>query len=302
MMANRLHPPLGLLCLILAFFATARADCQQEDNPVPPEVFTFRADIPYATDSNRQKLDILFPAGPVEPRPLLVFIHGGGWLGGDKGGENTLRFMVRFAEKGFIAASIGYRFSDEAPFPAQIEDCKAAVRYLRAHAEEYGIDAARVGAIGGSAGGHLSAMLALTRPEDGFDVGGHLEFSSAIQAAVPVCPPTDLRIPICENFVEDDPAVNPLLGGPPSEHPEKAAAASPVTYVHSDAPPLLLIHGGQDKRVLPSQSESLAQALEKVGAPVELFILPEEKHGVHFVREGVGLERAMSFFETHLIQ
>jgi len=268
-----------------------------------PDGFVFKEDIAYGIDSERQRLDILYPENPETPLPAIIHIHGGGWYTGGKGGERTFNMMRTFAEAGFVSLSIEYRLSDEAPFPAGVEDCKSAIRWLRSHAEEYGIDPTRIGALGASAGGHLSAMLAVTGPEDGFD-GDEPDsrFSARIQAAVPICAPLDLRVPISDGMFEgDDPVVVRFLGGPLSEKMDAAKRASPITYVKPGLPPLLLVHGTADRRVHISQSEGMAEALEKVSSSCELLPIEGGNHGMGIVRdEPEVLRRVVEFFERHL--
>jgi acetyl esterase/lipase len=286
---------------LLLMLASTAAETVAE--PQPPDGFLFVANVPYGVVSEAQRLDILFRPNAEQPLPAIIHIHGGGWYAGGKGGVATLAMMCRFAEAGFVALSIDYRLSGEATFPAAIEDCKLAVRWLRAHADDYHVDPDRIGVIGGSAGGHLSAMLAVTRPEDGFDEHGrYLEYSSDVQAAVPVCGPMDLRVPLAPQRYpdEDDPVVVKFLGGPLAEKADEARRASPITYVREDLPPILLIHGSADNRVVPDQSKRFAEALSAAGAPHELLIIEGGTHGMGIAREGEGSDRLLGFFAEHL--
>lgn len=284
------------LCVWTGFAAESEAQA------LPPDGFVFVANIPYGVASKAQRLDILYPPHAARPLPAIVHIHGGGWYAGGKGGETTLAMLSRFAEAGFVALSIDYRLSGEATFPAAIEDCKQAVRWLRAHAKDYNVDPDRIGAIGGSAGGHLSAMLAVTRPEDGFDRNGrYLEFSSAVQAAVPVCGPMDLRAPLApERYPDDDPVVVRFLDGPLVKKSEEARRASPIAYGRTDLPPILLVHGDSDNRVVLSQSQSFSNALSAVGAPHELLVVEGGGHGMGIARDEAMLARIVAFFRSHL--
>jgi len=288
--------------LWVSFFAVpAFAASAQADEPLP-ESMKLLVDVPYGTASAAQRLDIVYAPSDAALRPAIVNIHGGGWYTGGKGGATTLAMMRKFVEAGYVALSIEYRLSDEAPFPAAVEDCKLAIRWLRAHANDYHVDPARIGVIGGSAGGHLSAMLAVTRPEDGFDKGGaYGEQSSAVQAAVPVCPPMDLRVPLAASPAEDpDPAVLRFLGGSPASKSDEARRASPITYVRKDLPPMLIVHGTNDKRVVPEQSKSMAAALEKAGAPFELLLVDGGVHGMGIARTDESFARILAFFGKHL--
>ncbi|MCB1020254.1 MAG: alpha/beta hydrolase, partial [Acidobacteria bacterium] len=150
-------------------------------------------DVAYDTRSPKQKLDLYYDDGAGQGlRPAIVLVHGGGWSSGDKGGKLWRTLPVEFAQRGYVAASVNYRLTDEAPTPAQIEDVKAAVRWLRANAERLRLDPDRIGAFGHSAGAHLVALLGLTRPKDGLEGDGpNQEQSSAVQAVLAWAAPTD---------------------------------------------------------------------------------------------------------------
>lgn len=287
---------LAALLLVLAGAASG------QEEPALPEGMKLARDLPYGTASEAQRLDILYVPDAPERRPALVHIHGGGWYTGDKGGASTLEMMRRFVEAGYVALSINYRLAGDAPFPAAVEDCKLALRWLRAHAADYGVDPDRIGVLGASAGGHLSAMLAVTRPADGLEGdGGYPEESSAVQAAAPICPPTDLRVPLAVAPAEGpDPLVVGFLGGAPSEKADAARRASPIGYVRKDVPPMLIVHGTDDRRVDPGQSTAMAAKFEAVGAPVELVLVKGGKHGMGIARTEQGFARILAFFNRHL--
>jgi acetyl esterase/lipase len=186
---------------------------------------------------------------------------------------------------GYAVASINYRLSQHARFPAQVEDCKAAVRWLRVHAREYRLDPRRVAAWGASAGGHLAAMLGTTGDTTEFDVGAHLDQPSRVQAVVDYFGPTDFlqmdahRPP---GGMIHDPADSPeseLIGGPIQEHKDKAARANPITYVTRADPPFLICHGDLDPLVPHHQSELLAAALQKAGVPATFYTVRGAGHG-----------------------
>jgi acetyl esterase/lipase len=236
-------------------------------------------DVPYVTNGHeRQKLDLYLPAVPdEEPRPVLVRIHGGAWRHGDKGAQ---RSVANYVKQGYIGVAINYRFSQHGIFPAQIEDCKAAVRWLRAHAEEYGIDSTRIAVVGSSAGGHLAALLGTTGDTRQFDVGENLEFSSAVCAVVDYFGPTDLLA--AADAVQGDSrlsAVTQLLGGSIANKRELAVEASPISYVTPSDPPHLILHGDTDPIVPVSQSEALHAALLKAGVSSEMHIVKRGGHG-----------------------
>jgi acetyl esterase/lipase len=211
----------------------------------------------------RQKLDLYLPKAGTN-LPLIIIIQGGAWLGGNKEMDVPLDYLAR----GYAVASINYRLSQHALFPAQIEDCKTAVRWLRANAAKYSLDPARFAAWGKSAGGHLAALLGTTGDVKPFDVGENLSFPSRVQAVVDYFGPTDFlqmqahRLP---DGRQHDAAKSPeslLIGGLVQENKDKAARANPITYVTKDAPPFLICHGDLDPMLPHHQSELLEAALK----------------------------------------
>lgn len=262
------------------------------------------ADLPYVADgAERQQLDLYLPgdaAAHTPARPLVVWVHGGGWEGGSKKGCPARPLVNR----GYVVASLGYRLSSQAKFPAQIEDCKAALRWLRAHADEYGIDPKRAGAWGASAGGHLVALLGTTGGTHAFDVGANLDQSSAVQCVVDFFGPSDfLRWgdpPAA--IISDLPntALARLLGGTITTHLELARAASPLYAVDKDSAPFLILHGDKDGTVPLQQSESLHAALQKAGVESTLKVLPGAGHGGGAFMSPENLLVIADFFDRHL--
>jgi acetyl esterase/lipase len=263
----------------------------------------------YASVGGRElKLDLYKPTDAEGPLAAVAYVHGGGWVSGDK---RTQYHGTCLLEDGIAVASVGYRLADEARFPAQIHDCKAAVRFLRAEAPALGLRADRIGAWGSSAGGHLVALLGLTgRSRELEGDYGNVTTSSEVQAVADFFGPNDLAA-----FAEDrgpDWQTNPesplarLIGGLPSERPEALAAASPVTYVTGDAPPFLLLHGEGDETVPPSQSRILYEALCEAGAEAELVEVKAMAHGWKGMGEETGPERVLGpvrrFFRKHLLE
>ena len=253
-----------------------------------PEGATLYRDLPYVTNGHaRQKLDLYLPPGRErlppdgESLPLIIWVHGGAFCMGSKEDGVPLEFL----DEGYALASINYRLSQHALFPAQIEDCKAAVRWLRAHADRFGLDPDRFAAWGLSAGGHLSAMLGTAGNVRTFDVGEHLQESSHVIAVVDFYGPTDFvqmdahRMP--DGMVHDaaDSPESALVGGPIQENVEAVARANPITYVSPDAPPFLIVHGEADPLVPYHQSTLLAAALEGAGVPVTFFTVKGGGHG-----------------------
>ena len=240
---------------------------------------TIREGIEYARPGKNPLLLDLYLPKDVENPPLVVFIHGGGW----KGGKRKPCRLAWVAHHGYAVASIDYRFSQEAIFPAQIEDCKTAVRWLRAHAKQYGYNAARIVVAGGSAGGHLAALMGTSGDVKQLEgAGGHPEQSSRVDGVIDYCGPADfiLRIKSEPHATEQaGGGVFHLLGGKASENLELARLASPVTHVSPDDPPMLIFHGAKDTKVLPEQSEVLRDRYREVGLDADLQIMPEKGHG-----------------------
>jgi acetyl esterase/lipase len=247
----------------------------------------------------RQKLDLYLPATGTN-LPLIVWIHGGGWASGDKESPPGLGFVGH----GFALASVDYRLSQDAIFPAQLTDCKAAIRWLRAHAAEQGINPDRIGVWGASAGGHLVALLGTTGGVKEFDTGDNLGVSSRVQAVCDWFGPTDFtqmtNYPSAIMHGAADSPEAKLLGGAIGENPEKAQRANPIHYVTKDAPPFLIMHGEKDPLVPPNQSQLLADALQKAGGPVTFHIVPGAGHGGPEFSQPEERDRLFVFFARYL--
>jgi len=249
--------------------------------PPIPVGTTVHRDLAYVTNGHpRQKLDLYLPADARKP-PLIIMIHGGAFKSGSKDGQNPVPFLTQ----GYAVAALNYRLSGHSIFPAQIEDCKAAVRWLRAHAGEYGYDPDRFGAWGGSAGGHLVTMLGTTGSTTKFDVGENLSASSRVQAVADNFGPTDFlqmdahRLPSGMVHNAPDSPESELIGGNLQDNPEKARHANPITYLTRDCPPFLVIHGDSDPLVPHHQSELLVAALQSAGVPVKFYTVKGGGHG-----------------------
>jgi acetyl esterase/lipase len=269
------------LCLCATVLTAASAAVPPERTPLPAGVVAHR-DLAYVDGGHeRQKLDLYLPSDARGPLPLIVWVHGGGWQAGSKTSVLPLRHGL--IAKGYAIASIGYRLTDTAPFPAQIQDVKAAIRWLRAHAAEHRLAPDRFVAWGSSAGGHLVAMLGTAGDIKAFDVGAHLDQSSRVQAVIDFFGPSDLQrfvtTPGYESHARPGSPENKLIGGVVAEHPAKAAAASPVSYVTKDDAPFLILHGSADPTVPANQSEILHAALRQAGVQSTLHVLPGAKHG-----------------------
>jgi len=243
---------------------------------VPDSIEVIR-DVVYGKGGGRElKLNIIRPkASPKTPLPVVVWIHGGAWLAGSKEGLQTLPL----AEAGYFTASIEYRLSQEAKFPAQIEDCKCAIRFLRAKAKEYGIDPDRIGVWGPSAGGHLVALLGTSGgAKDIEGAGGWADQSSRVQAVCDFFGPTDFSKMGGWHDAADSPEAK-LLGGPIAEKTDAVRRANPITYVTPDDPPFLIIHGDKDSTVPIGQSELLHAALKAKGVDSTFVIVKGGGHG-----------------------
>jgi len=257
-------------------------------------------DIPYVTDGHpRQKLDLYLPE-KADKAPLIIWVHGGAWLEGSKEDFVPLDYLA----EGYAVASINYRLSQHAIFPAQIQDCKAAVRWLRAHAGQYHLDPQRFGAWGASAGGHLVALLGTTGQITEFDVGENMDVSSRVQVVVDYFGPTDFnqmddqRLP--KGMLHNPPQSpeSSLVGGAIQEMKAEVARANPITYVSKSAAPFLIVHGDQDPLVPFHQSILLEAALRKVGVTVLLYPVAGAGHGGFTDPKVETLTR--EFFTAHL--
>lgn len=268
----------------------------------PPPTVELVPDITYNSGAGRRplKMHVLRPKTlPKEPMPVIVFLHGGGWFEGHP--SRGLAPLAHFAERGYLCATVEYRLSGEAKFPAQLEDAKEAVRFLRAKAREWRLDPDRIGVWGQSAGGHLAALLGTTGGVKELEgAGGWRNHSSRVQAVIDWNGPVDFLEP---TQAKNDPAIVRLIGGPPEANRERAVRANPATYATPDDPPFLIIHGDADQVVLPVQSELLHQALKRAGVDSTLNIV---KGAGHFGVDGVSplpndLAAMMdAFFDKHL--
>jgi acetyl esterase/lipase len=253
------------------------------------------------------KLDLARPQGD-GPFPAIVFIHGGGWSGGSRQGYRG--DTQEAAKRGYVAATISYRLMkyDEAKketttgdpiFPAQIHDVKAAIRWMRANAKKYKVDPDRIGVTGGSAGGHLSLLVGLTDPESGLEgESGNPGYSSRVQAVVNVFGPTDMAF--CYEKSSVAWIFRLFLGGTPSEALERYKAASPITYVSKDDPPVLTLHGDQDALVPVEQARKLDKLMKDVGASHTLIVFKGQGHGFSGEAAKKASDATWEFFARHL--
>lgn len=255
-----------------------------------------------------QKLDLYLPEKPSEqPLPLIVHIHGGGWIGGNKFPCPVAGMVLQ----GYAVASVEYRFSQKAKFPAQIQDCQAAIRWLRAHAKQYNFDKQHVGVIGGSAGGHLSALVGTSGGKKAFPpIGGNEDYSDRVQAVCDIFGPADFTT-VVQQAAEDKNVKNIFKFNTPSDpysaligtqlsDKAKADAVSPVHYVSKDNPPFLILHGTHDSLVPYAQSVQFAAALKAQGVSVWLQTLPGAGHGGASFNKRAIHQLTQNFFDKYL--
>lgn len=244
----------------------------------PGGVKAFR-DVTYQTlpGYRPQIVDIYVPASK-GPHPLILYIHGGGWIGGHTRHSGALadfpKVLAQLASEGFVVASLEYRLSGEARFPAQLQDSNAALRFLRQHAADYGIDPARIGVWGGSAGGHLAALTAVTCRDTNLDPAAATD--GCVQAAVTWYGVYDFAGMTATP--DGNAAGAKLLGCEGACPADRIRAVSPVTYIDAKDPPFLLIHGETDKVVPVDQSRKGEAALRKAGVKVESIYIPAVDH------------------------
>jgi acetyl esterase/lipase len=234
-----------------------------------------------------------------KPLPVIVFIHGGGWVNGSRKGAGMAAGAA--ASGNYAGVSVGYRLSGEVKWPAQIHDCKAAIRWIKGHAKEYNLDPERIGVTGTSAGGHLVSLLGLSdgvKEVDG-SIGDFTNLSTRVACVVNICGPQDMAAPLMqgEAATKDDPAVSGLLGGTLAEKAPEAKAASPLTYVHKGAPPFMTVHGTKDMRVNFNNATKLHEALTKAGNSPILIPVADGGHGFNSPEAN---KRIQQFFDMHL--
>lgn len=263
-------------------------------------------DLTYATiDGVELQLDISLPEGIDNP-PLVVYIHGGGWRSGSR--KKPIWFREPLIEAGYAVASIDYRLSMQATFPAQIHDCKGAIRWLRANAKQYGYDTSKIAVVGTSAGGHLALLMGTTCGDKQLEgtVGGNLDQSSNVSAEVDFYGPSDFLLRSKdqpEQTDREDGKVYMLLGGAVKKNVELAKLASPAWQVTSDDPPILAFQGTNDPKVLPNQCTRLEEACKKTGVPIEVVIVEGGGHGDGKTKKfstPQNMKRILDFLEKHI--
>jgi acetyl esterase/lipase len=244
------------------------------------------------------QLDLALPKEGKGPFPCVVCLHGGGWRGGKR--QDLTKLTEFLAGKGFVAATITYRLAPDHRFPAQIEDCKAAVRWLRANAAKYHINPQKIGAVGFSAGGHLASLLGTADKDSGLEgEGGNLDQSSRVQAVVNYFGPTDFTTKTWSAHVKDA-FIIPFLGGTMQDKRAVYEKASPVTHVSKDDPPFLFFHGDKDSLVGVDQPQILSKKLQEAGVSAKVVVLEGEGHGWGGETLNRTLRQTVEFFEEKL--
>jgi acetyl esterase/lipase len=288
----------SLLC-----FQTTCAQTAEKAVEPPPGMKALR-DLNYAGTSNwRQTLDLFVHEKPTEkPQPLIVFIHGGGWEGGSKNNGGVLSALIK--DSGYIGATINYRLTNEGGHPNQIHDCKAAIRWLRAHAKEHNIDKDKIAVFGISAGGHLCSLLGVSagvRELDGA-VGAHTDESARVSCVVNFCGPADFLTFGGQGSVIDpedaSSAVGKLVGGKISERQGQAKNASPVQHISKDDAPFLHIHGTKDNIVPYAQAKEFDEKLDATGIPSTLL---SGEGGPHVFFSADMILKIRAFISHHLL-
>jgi acetyl esterase/lipase len=294
---------------VLFCFTLLVSGLSTTDAALPPGVEQLK-DLSYVTGGTAaQKLDLYLPQDATGPkRPLVVWIHGGGWSGGNKSGVGVLWLM----DHGYTVASVEYRFSDKALFPAQIQDCQAAIRWLRAHADEYNLDAAHIGVGGDSAGGHLVLMLGMTGGKNIFPkIGGNEDQSDRVQAVCDFYGPADFNTVLDQfahsqtrsgfNFSNGADPYSRLIGVRLGTDAAKGEAVSPVHYVSPDVPPVLILHGTNDPAVPFAQSEEMLADLRQAKVEAYLQHFPGSGHGGKMFQTPPVRQLIQNFFDRHLL-
>ena len=254
---------------------------RDRSKPTVPDDVKILRDLSYVADGHeRQKLDLYLPKTDA-PTPLIIWVHGGAWRAGNKDPCPVLGFL----DEGYAIASVNYRLSQHEQFPAQIEDCLTAIRWLRERADEYNLDGDRFVVWGASAGGHLAALVGASGGETKFNAEASIS-SPRVAAVIDFFGPTDFskmnqqggNLGVMNHDAADSPESR-LIGGPVQERPDQVRAANPATYVDRKDPPVLIVHGDKDPLVPLGQSQLLAQTINERGGKVELIVVKGGGHG-----------------------
>jgi acetyl esterase/lipase len=298
-MAVRTRAGLGLSALVLlahpAWSQPAPAK-KPAPLPKPPDGVVIRENVAYLPDGRTETADLYLPAKRDKGvrSPAVVIIHGGGFTGGDKAAAREFNIGTTLALHGYVALSVNYALAAKGrpTWPTNLQDCMTAVRWLRKNADRLQVDTDHIGAIGGSAGGHLAAMLAVCDAKDGLDPAGpYPEFSCRVQCAVPMYGAYD--------FTDRDELV--MIGKTRAEAPDAYRAASPIRYVNARTPPMLVLCGTADSPGTVAQNERFAAALKKAGVGHELVLVKDAPHSFHLQPKQQDLRPlVLGFFDKHL--
>lgn len=285
---------------LMAAFATGTLDLleRQDPEPVLDGVIVDR-DLEYGrVDGISLKLDLYRPETISKPLPLILFIHGGGWTGGDK--ADYAYYATRFPLKGYVVASMGYRFAGVAGFPGCVSDTKCAIRWLRANADQYHIDPDKIAVAGGSAGGYLAMMAGYSSDVPEFEGdGGNPDMSSAVQAVINLYGPTDLTTPVARAH----PTITNFLKVPYTEAPERYERASPLYHVDASDPPTFIIQGTLDTLVTPDQADALAEKYQALEMDYWYDCYPGWPHTMDLARPvNERVQKTVDAFLRHVFQ
>ena len=288
---------------VVAAAANAKDDPQKILNRLPKGTIIER-DIVYAKNGEREMLLDVYRPKSEKPLPLVIWFYGGAW---DWGNKDRSQPLIPMLSGGYAIAGVTHTKSKEEIFPAVINDCRAAVSFLRLNAKRFNLDPKRFGAAGESSGGHLTALLATTSDTKEFQKHPVTQkASSAIQAASPWCGPTDFLklndVKASQDYSNPRSAPSRLVGKPIKQAPEKCKRANPITYVSKGDPPCFIVHGDRDFVVPLNQSELLHAALEKAGVPSTLHVVKGGEHGFSKLapaNEEI-IKKVMEFFDRQL--
>lgn len=292
-------PPVGYHFDALAYLAIGTGlEKIVELQPAVPENITEIKNVEYKNVNGKSlQIDFYRPSNSDATLPLLVFVHGGGWKGGQR--SDYLPYLISYAQKGYMTATVSYRLKKDSIYPAAVEDINDAVKWLFKNGENYKYDTARIALIGGSAGAHLVLLAAydwdkVNRPELTNDSTSQHQ----VRAVVDIYGPVDLTTP----YAQTQPLVTGFIGHTYKENPGLFAEASPISYLNKSLPPTLIFHGTSDNLVPVSQSDTLKSKLDSLGVPCEYFRIPLWPHTMDIdERVNQFVQQKMdAFFKNHL--
>ncbi len=283
---------LSIASMLIATLAMAQPDFHAGQAQMPPHVEPDFKDVNYAGDDlEAHRLDIYLPKDGAAKHKVVIAIYGSAWFSNNMKGITYFSYGKPLTEAGFAVACINHRSSGDAKFPAQINDVKAVVRFLRANADKYGLDTSFIGITGFSSGGHLSALAGVTNGiktrtvgnttvDIEGSVGGNLDQSSSVDAVVDWFGPVDMaRMENCETVKDAQSPEAALMGCAPAENPDLVTIISPITYVNEKCPKFIVIHGDADNVVPYCQGSYFAEVLEKAGRLEKFITVPNGQHG-----------------------